>query len=417
MIGLIDCNNFYASCERVFRPDLTGKPVAVLSNNDGCFIARSEEAKALGLPMAAPLFKYKWLIEKHRINVFSANFALYGDMSARVMAILKAETPLVEVYSIDEAFIDIGLIPAHEQIAFCHELQRKMNRWTGIPVSIGLGPTKTLAKAANKMAKCSRQQSGIYALTEPARLANELLQLDLRDLWGIGAPLASHLNKYGIYNAWELVQADLSVVRKAGGVVLERTVRELAGEPCIAFEPEAEARQRIMVSRSFGHDVSDFEQLRAAVVSFAARAAEKLRKQQCCTRAVHVYARSNRFKEESNQYRGSIAVELDVPTKDTTVIVDAAVQGLSLLYRKGCRYKKAGIMLDQVLPETVAQLCLFAEQEQDSGLSGVMDKINERMGSSTLRLAAMDVGSDWRMQQNCRSPRYTTRWDELPVVV
>lgn len=417
MIALLDCNNFYCSCERVFRPELEKKPVAVLSNNDGCIIARSQEVKALGIPMGAPMFKYKPIIEKEGIHIFSANFALYGDMSERVMSTLKEFAPAVEVYSIDESFVDLSGFKLSELVPFCRELRATIRQWTGIPVSIGIAPTKTLAKLANKIAKKRTDSGGVYALADKAGYQYELSQCGIGEVWGIGGRLTERINAKGIETAWQLSQVEPQWARDEVGVVLERTVRELRGISCIPLELAADYRQRIMVSRSFGHDVNDIQELKAAVTTFAARAGEKLRRQNCRASSISVFAHTNPFKENQKQYKGSVIVRFDYPTQDTRVLIDAANQGLESLFRKGYFYKKAGVMLDDILPESVCQLNLFAEDFKQSALSKSIDQINARMGAGAVRFAAMDIGRNWRMNQQSRSPKYTTNWKDLPIIL
>lgn len=414
MIALVDCNNFYASCERVFRPDLENKPVAVLSNNDGCIIARSQEVKALGVPMGAPMFKWKQTIEEQGIEVFSANFSLYGDLSERVMSILKDECPFVEVYSIDEAFLDLSQIPRGELGGYCRALREKVRRWTGITVSIGVAPTKTLAKVANHVAKKNPKSGGCWLLmgTEYQRLC----RMDLCEIWGVGRRLQRRLNGFGIHSVWDLRSMDVALARKVGSVNMERTVRELRGELCIPLEQSESPRQRILVSRSFGHDVSSFESLEAAVVTYASRAGEKLRRQNSKTQSISVFIHTNPYKEGKPQYKGTVEIPLDLPTNNPVTLSKAAVIGLKQIYKAGYEYKRGGVLLDQVLPESVVQLSLLVDDVKESAVGSVVDQINRRMGSGKIGFAAGQVGLDWRMNQKRRSPRYTTRWSDLPVV-
>ncbi len=367
--------------------------------------------------MGAPMFKYRSIIEKEAIHIFSANFALYGDMSDRVMETLKKFAPAVEVYSIDEAFIDFTGFKNSDLVAFCRELRATIHQWTGIPVSIGIAPTKTLAKLANKIAKKRADSAGVYALTDRAGYQYELSQCKISEVWGIGGRLTERLNAKGIKTVWELSQVDTQWARDEVGVVLDRTVRELRGISCIPLELGNEYRQRIMVSRSFGHDVGDILELRAAVTTFAARAGEKLRRQNSRASSISVFAHTNPFKENQKQYKGSVVVKFDYTTQDTKLLIDAATQGLQSLFRKGYLYKKAGVMLDDIMPESVCQLNLFADDFKQSNLSKSIDGINARMGAGAVRFAAMDIGHDWRMNQQSRSPKYTTNWKDLPLVL
>jgi len=414
MYGLVDCNNFYASCERVFRPDLEGKPVAVLSNNDGCIIARSQEVKDLGVPMGAPMFKWKDTIEQQGIAVFSANSSLYGDLSSRVMNVLKDNCPTVEVYSIDEAFLDLSLIPRDQLGDYCAQLKSQVRKWTGIPVSIGVAPTKTLAKLANHIAKKNPKANGCWLLmgTEQKRLSS----IEVGEVWGVGRRLSKRLNIAGINTVWQLSQMNKALARDMASVNMERTIRELNGEPCLALELTQQPRQRILVSRSFGHDVSSYNSLRAAIVTYATRAGEKLRKQDSHTQSISVFIHTNPFSDSAPQYKGSLEIPLDHPSNDPSVLANAASMGLKHIFKEGYSYKRGGVMLDQVLPKHVAQLCLFSARPEQHKLGGVLDAINAKMGSNAIRFAATDVGSEWQMNQNRRSPRYTTRWSDLKVV-
>jgi DNA polymerase V len=415
MIGLLDCNNFYCSCERVFRPDLETRPVAILSNNDGCIISRSQEVKALGIPMAAPLYKYRRLIEQAGVHLFSANFVLYGDLSERVMNTLREFAPAVEVYSIDEAFFDLSHLKPAELAPFCRELRATIRRWTGIPVSIGVAPTKTLAKLANRIAKKRADCGGVYALADPAGYHYELSQCDVIEVWGVGYRLAQRLREMNIRTAWDLAQCPVDRVREESGVVLARTVRELRGVCCLPLELGNPYRQRIMVSRSFGGEVRGLDELRAAVITFAARAGEKLRRQQCSARSLTVFARTNPYKDPGEYHGDYKVLLLERPTDDTRELTAAAVRGAAALFRRGYLYKKAGVMLDDIQPNSLRQPSLFALEAAGSGVSRTIDAINARMGSGTLRFAAADIGGNWRMNQQYRSPKYSTDWKELPI--
>lgn len=418
MIGLLDCNNFYCSCERVFRPDLERKPVAVLSNNDGCIISRSEEVKALGIPMAAPLFQYKPLIDKAGVTLFSANFALYGDLSERVMDTLKQFAPAVEVYSIDEAFFDLSPLKPAELIPFCAELKKTIRQWTGIPVSIGIGPSKTLAKLANRIAKKNADSDGVHALTDPARYREELSRCAAYEVWGVGGGLTERLQRNRIKTAWDLAQCDTQWARKEAGVILERTVRELRGTNCLPLDLTNPYRQRILVSRSFGRAVNSLEDLRAAVVTYTVRAAEKLRRQHCQTQMLTVFAGIQPHNDHKAREYDDKSIKLSQPTNDTRKLIEAATQGIAMLFERnrGCRYKKAGVMLDDIQPDDLVQPSLFAPPAAQSAISKTLDAINTRMGAGTVRFAAMDIGSNWRMNQHYRSGRYSTKWNELLVI-
>ncbi|MGM0564132.1 MAG: Y-family DNA polymerase [Pseudomonadota bacterium] len=414
MLGLVDCNNFYASCERVFRPDLAAVPVAVLSNNDGCIIARSPEIKALGVPMGAPWFQWRSRLEAAGAAVFSANFALYGDLSARVMGILEEQCPAVEVYSIDEAFIDLSPVPPQEMAAYCRHLRQLIARCTGIPVSIGVAPSKTLAKLANQVAKQHPLSGGVWRLLGSER--QRLESLPVTEVWGVGRRLARRLERAGIATVWQLRQCPPARARQLYSVNLETTVRELRGEPCRALDLAAAPRQQILVSRSFGRCVSDEAQLRAALVSFASRAGEKLRSQHSLCQRVGVFVRGDRFAEGGAISGGQLEMVLSEPSSDPVVLARAARRGLAGLYRPGERYKKAGVILQGLLPERALQGELWVDDSGRPDCGRVMDAVNGKMGQGALYLASSSVGSDWRMNQQYRSPRYTTRWCDLPEV-
>jgi DNA polymerase V len=413
VIGLLDCNNFYCSCERVFRPDLEHKPVAILSNNDGCIISRSQEVKALGIPMAAPLHKYRSILAQAGVRLFSANFVLYGDLSERVMNTLRDLAPTVEVYSIDEAFFDLSHLKPAELIPFCQALRQTVRQWTGIPVSIGIGPTKTLAKLANRIAKKRVDCNDVYALIDPPGYQYEFSQCDVVEVWGIGHRLATRLREKNIRTVWDLAQCPAGWVRQEGGVVLERTMRELHGISCLPVELGNPYRQRIMVSRSFGRDVDNLDELKAAVTSFAARTGEKLRRQNCKTQSVSVFVQTSPYKNRDEYYSNGKTLKLEYASDDSRALIEASVHGVTELFKPGFLYKKAGVLLDDILPNNLIQTSLF--EPAPSGLSKTVDAINTRMGDNTLRYAAVDMGSNWRMNQNHRSPKYSTNWRELPV--
>lgn len=423
MIGILDCNNFYASCERVFRPELLGKPIAVLSNNDGCIIARSQELKDLGIPMAAPLFKCRKTLEQHKVNIFSANFVLYGDLSQRVMQILKDELPKVEVYSIDEAFFDLSGMPVERAISLCHLIKVKIQQWLGLPVSIGIAENKTLAKLANHVAKKQSRYDGVYYLPsinqEPS-----LHSLSVSRLWGVGRNLSDSLLGLGIADIKKLHDTDLAWLRKKYSVVMEQTVRELRGEFCFPLQQEDEYRQNLCVARSFGKKVTSFVGLRAAVMNFTGIACEKLRAQNCLAKSITVYVRTNPFDEKQEQYRASRNVVVATPTQDTAVLMKAVLSGLKTIYKRGYTYKKAGVVISDILPQHIMQLNLFEQpqpEEANQQLSQALDKINHKYASSqqsrkVIQFAAVNLNDEWRMNQNHRTPRYTTSWRELKKI-
>lgn len=414
MFALVDCNNFYVSCERIFDPSLEHRPVAVLSNNDGCIIARSNEVKALGVPMGAPYFKWKGLLTKHQVRIFSSNYALYGDMSNRVMRVLAGVAPDVEVYSIDEAFLRL---PTTSQKAAAQQARKKVQRWTGIPTSIGIGPTKTLAKIANRFAKKHAAYEGIFDLTT-ARDVDDLLSLvAVNDVWGIGSKRKKLLNTHGIFTAQQLRDASDAWVKKHLTITGLRTVYELRGISCLPLEDVQQPKKGIISSRSFGEPVMYLEPLNEAVASYMTRAAEKLRGQGSIAATLTVFITTKHFGKGPH-YTNSFAVTLPEPTAYTPLLIRYALQGLQRIYRPGYRYKKAGVMLTGIQPATTQQVSLFhpARHTENSQVMKIVDALNERYGRGTIFFAAAGAKQPWAMQQVLRSPRYTTRWDELPQI-
>ncbi len=429
MIGIVDCNNFYASCERVFRPELNHKPIAVLSNNDGCIIARSQEVKDLKIPMAAPLFKWRAEIEKHNVELCSANFVLYGDLSERVMQIVKQEFPHVEVYSIDEAFFDLSGIPVGQAMEICRLLKCKIQQWLGLPVSIGIAPNKTLAKLANSYAKKNDDCNGVYYL-HSLEQSPEIANMPVQEVWGVGRKIALSLESTKVLSINSLKDTEVSYIRRKYSVELERTVRELRGEYCYQLDTKNEYKQNICVSRSFGKKVSTYEGLRAALVNFTSIAAEKLRTQNCWARSITVFVHTNPFKANEEQYRASINIPLHSPSQESQALIKAAINGLKTIYKLNTVYKKAGVVINDIVPKQILQMSLFDEpgepgksatENKASGLSSLLDDINNkypvnRESRTAIQYAAVSANSDWRMNQNYRSDRYTTSWSELKRV-
>lgn len=413
IFALVDCNNFYASCERVFDPALRNRPIAVLSNNDGCIVARSNEVKALGIPMGVPFFEQKAVIKKHNVAVFSSNYQLYGDMSKRVMDSLRLFCPDMEVYSIDEAFLRLdGMLP-RDLNDYCKTIRAMVLQWTGIPVSIGIGPSKVLAKVANRIAK-KQTDSGVFDIRSRETQDEILKNLDVDKLWGVARRWAERLAGLGIHKAAELRDANPTIIRKRLSVVGERILRELNGQSCVDLE-DIQPRKNIMSSKSFGAALTTKEPIDEALANYAARASEKLRKQNSRAQAVYVFIQTNNFKETDKQYSNSLTCTLPVPTSDTRIIIGAAKFCLSRIYKPGYRFKKAGIMLLDLIPDTLEQGNLFVDIDRFSGdhLMSVMDGINEGHGPDTLFIGAQGVAKAWKMRCGSRSPRYTTQWDEL----
>ena len=419
MIALVDCNNFYVSCERVFNPKLEGKPVGILSNNDGCIIARSEEIKKLGVAMGTPYFKIPQLIKKHNIQILSSNYALYGSMSRRVMQVLGRFTPTLEIYSIDESFLDLsGFI--QDLTEYGKMITQTVKRGTGIPVSIGIGPTKTLAKLANKLAK--KGLAGKNQVLDWTTLddANTILEkLPVTELWGISAGWGTRLNNLGIANTLALKQSDPKWLRKQFGVVLERIVRELNGTPCIPLELIAPPRKQILTSRSFGERLTELDDLRAAVSVFAARSAEKMRTQNLCTQSICVFIHTSPFDLSQSGYNNAMTVTFDQPSDDSGKLIQCALIGLERIYKPGYRYQRAGDLLPELQPAGVRQLSLFSNEPEVDPKPGermaTIDGINRRFGRYTIRYASDKLSQKWQMRQSLKSPAYTTNWTTLPV--
>ena len=419
VFALIDCNNFYASCERLFRPDLIGKPVVILSNNDGCIVARSNEAKALGISMGAPLFKMKHLIAKHGVHVFSSNYALYGDLSHRVMDVIRQMECNVEVYSIDEAFLTLPMNKIWNRLEYIAELRERVRKHVGIPVSIGIATTKTLAKIANRVAKKNPQYQGVFDLVGNDQIDQVLRETEVGDIWGIGRKHAEKLIGRGIYTALDLKRADETWIRKQLTVVGARTVMELNEIPCISLEKAPPCPKSIITSRSFGHPIADIENLREAVISYVSMAAEKLRKQAVEADNLNLYITTGPFDEHSN-YSNNQTISLPRPTSSTPDLIEAALRCLKSIYRPGYRYRKAGIMLAGIVKQGYKQQDLFSPTipvKEDKPLMTALDKINDKWGRSTIQYGMTeDTDKPWSMQQTRKSPAYTTNWQELPVV-
>lgn len=416
MIGLIDCNNFYASCERVFNPKLEGKPIGILSNNDGCVIARSNELKPL-VPMGMPAYKIDPKIRK-KIKLLSSNYELYGDMSQRVFDTVRHYTADIEPYSIDEAFIHLNGF--NNVLTHCQKLKEIVKRDTGIPVSIGVAPTRTLAKLANHIAKKQPIHQGVYCLpTNQEAIKTILKQFSIEDIWGVGWRIAQRLKLLDIHTAWDLHQANLKQIRQLFSVVLERTVLELRGINCIELDDLSTPKKNIMTSRSFGHLTGDRFDIQEAIRVHASRGAEKLRKQKSVASAVLVFLKTNRFRPELPQYNPSIVVPLLSTTDDSRLIIHAAQKGLQSIYKKGFLFMKSGVMLlDLKAKDDYCQSDLFipdiSETQKSEQLMKTMDYINQKMGKNTIHLGGIRQTAAWQIKRDLLSQRYTTRWEELP---
>lgn len=409
----MDCNNFYASCERVFQPGLRGKPVVVLSNNDGCVIARSNEAKALGIDMGAPWHLNRDKFEREGVIVRSSNYTLYGDMSSRVMRVLAEASPDLEIYSIDEAFV--GLAGMADPERHMRQTRDQVLRWTGIPVSVGIAPSKTLAKVANRLAKKTPQSSGVLMLADEASQTAALSQIELTDLWGLASRMAKRLNDIGIRTPLELRDCDPKTVRMHTSVVMERMVLELRGVSCMALEEGTPDRQSIMASRSFGRPVVKLEEMQEAVATYVSRAAEKMRRQDLVTPALQVFINTNRFREQDAQYYGHHTVHLPVATSDTGRLIRAAMHGLSCVWKEGPRYKKAGVVCLDLHRSDAVQAGLFHAADSDvrRELMASLDGLNQRYGRGTVVFASSGIQKAWRLRSDHKSAAYTTRWADL----
>ncbi|MEO6307161.1 MAG: Y-family DNA polymerase [Nitrospiraceae bacterium] len=417
VFALVDCNNFYASCERVFNPKLEGKPVVVLSNNDGCVVARSNEAKALGIGMGVPEFQIRPLLRARQVHVFSSNYALYGDMSQRVMETLEQFSPAVEVYSIDEAFLSLVGFESRNLTEYGRTIRTIVKRWTGIPVSVGIAETKTLAKIANRVAKRNPDTNGVFDLTSCTDRERVLAQMHVEDVWGIGPNHARFLKQHGITTALQLRQADDQWVRTHMGIVGLRLIHELRGQSCLPLEQCSPKKQGITCSRAFGKPVSTLIEMEEAVSAYTSRAAEKLRGEGLAATVLTVFLMTNEFKD-GPQYSNALTVPLTVATDSTHDLINAAVRGIRQIYRKGYQYKKAGVMLTGLVPLSQVQTDLFDDQDRGRSkrLMSVLDAINARWGDGTVRYAASGMTRAWRTQFHRRSPAYTTHWPDLPLV-
>lgn len=416
-IALVDVNNFYVSCERVFDPSLEGRPMVVLSNNDGCAVARSSEVKALGVKMGTPWFLMQDLARQHGIVAYSSNYTLYANMSNRVMTILGQFSPEQEIYSIDESFLDLTGIPG-DLAKYGLGIRHRIRKWTGLPVCVGVGPTKTLAKLANHIAKTNPEFQGVCNLNAmtTAELESWLSRIHVSEVWGVGRRITERLATLGIDTVLALRQASPEYIRSQFSVVMEKTVRELNGVACMELEDVTAPKKEIMSSRSFGTYVIRLEELQEAVSAYMARAAEKLRRQGSVAAAVQVYIRTNPHREDKPQYSQGTTLGLTVPSDDTRILTNAALQGLKHIFRPGFEYQKAGVMLTELQSKSVMQTDLFAAPIATGNpkLMGVLDAINRKMGKRSLRLATEGMDQAWAMRSGNKSQAYTTRWDELP---
>jgi len=414
MYALVDCNNFYASCERVFKPSLIGKPIVVLSNNDGCVIARSQEAKDLNIPMGAPAFKFKELFEAKHVNVFSSNYALYGDMSHRVMNILSGFAADVEIYSIDEAFLDLHGYDYLNLEQYALEMKAKVEKWTGIPVCVGIAPTKALAKLANRIAKkYGDRTKGVYAIDSDEKREKALKWVPVEDVWGIGRQHAKKLRDYDVKTAYDFIQRPDHWVRKEFSVVGLRLKHDLMGISSIHME-QVKPKKSISTTRTFEATTSDYEVIRERVATFTVSCAEKLRKQGSSCSAIMVFIQTSRFQKQLPQYQNSLVIKTAYPTNSSIDLVKYANMALKRIFRKGYSYKKAGVIVLDLVDETQKQLSLFSgENPKHAPLLKVMDALNNKYKDSTIKLACQDPKRTWKMKQEKLSPSYTTRLGDI----
>lgn len=421
MFALVDVNAFYASCETAFRPDLKGRPVAVLSNNDGCVISRSSEAQALGIAMGEPYFKQRDLFRCHNVAVFSSNYELYAEMSNRVMTTLEMLCPRCEIYSIDEAFCDLtGVGHCRDLTDFGREIQETVLHNTHLTVGVGIAPTKTLAKLANHAAKrWQRQTGGVVDLSNPQRQRKLMALLPVNEVWGVGRRIARRLEAMGIDTVLKLADMPAWVIRKNFSVVLERTVRELNGKPCLALEEVVPEKQEIICSRSFGERIRHYAEMRQAIVSYAARAAEKLRSEHQYCRYLSVFVKTSPHVTNAPYYGRQGAIKLMTPTQDSRDIIEACVCCLDAIWQDGHQFMKAGVMLSDFFSQGIAQLNLFDEHPPKVGsekLMRVLDHLNNKSGRGTLYFAGQGRQNKWQMKREMLSPRYTTRWSDVVKV-
>ena len=411
MIALADCNNFYASCERLFNPKLERKPVVVLSNNDGCIIARSNEAKKLGIKMGEPAFKIKNVVEKYNVNVFSTNFALYGDLSKRVMNTFRTEVNKMEVYSIDEAFLDFSDLADKERAI---QIKKKVQMWTGIPVSIGIAKTKTLAKVANHIAK-KYTKIGCFMFDDEDLIRRALNVFPVEDLWGIGRKHAKRLKEFGIHTALRFRETDINWIKRHFSINAVKLQRELKGEICYPLETTIQRKKNICTARSFGTEIKELSKLREVASSHANTCATKLRKEKSCCSTISVFLNTNPFKPQAKQYHPYRVFNLDVPTNDSIEIVRFALKGLDQIYRSDCIYKKLGVIVGRTIPESQVQLSLFDNLDRDKRreINSVVDTINKKMGRNKVKLAVQGSGRKWKLRQESLSPCYTTRFSDI----
>ena len=416
MFAHIDCNNFYVSCERVFNPSLNGKPVIVLSNNDGCAISRSNEAKALGIPMGAPAFKYKEIIEENNVHVFSANFPLYGDMSNRVMSILATFCPMQEIYSIDECFLDLSGFDVDLK-EYGLQMKERVYKWTGLPISIGIAPTKSLCKVATRVAKkFPKETNSVHVIDSEELRIKALKWLEIGEVWGIGRQYTKKLLAKNIKNAYQFTCMGDDWVKKHMSIVGLRLKHDLQGIPSIMIE-EVKDKKNIATTRTFDYNTENYEDVKERIVTFTTKCAEKLRKQGSCCNSIQVFIATNFYRKDLPQYSNSICIKLPFATNSTFELAEYAVMGLEQIFKKGYAYKRAGVFVMDFTPENNQQLNLFQNRNaKHIPIMKAMDKLNRKYGCDLLRLGAQAPGKTWRMKQEKLSPHYTTNINEVLTI-
>lgn len=418
VFALVDCNNFYASCERIFQPTLEDKPIAILSNNDGCVIARSNEAKALGLPMGAPAHKFSSFFRQHNVRVFSSNYPLYGDMSLRVMDVLRQFTPEVEVYSIDEAFLHFEGFQQYDMEAYAQQMRKRVRKWTGMPVSIGLGPSKGLAKVANRIAKkFAAKTNDVYVIDSEEKRIKALKWLPISDVWGIGRQHARRLAFNNIETAYDFTQLSDDWVRKHMSVVGLRLKKDLEGTATLPMELVASPKKAIATTRSFEFLIDSYEEMQERISTYATLCAEKLRKQGSNCHAVYVFVRSNPFMPDLPQYRNGTLMAMPFASQSSLTISKYALKGLERIYKNGIQYKKAGVMVTGIVPKSAQQLTLFDKEDtRHDALMQRIDHLHRKYGPHKIKLANQDLNRTFKMKQAHLSPRYTTNINDIITV-
>jgi DNA polymerase V len=415
MFALVDCNNFYASCERVFNPKLDKKPIVILSNNDGCVISRSNEAKALGIPMGAPAFKYEPLFKRNKVHVFSSNFPLYGDMSSRVMNILSSYTPNIEIYSIDEAFLELKGFENYDLEKYGQEMRSRILKWTGIPVSVGIAPTKALAKVANRISKkFDSKTGGVYVLNSEIKRVKALKWLKIEDVWGIGYKHSERLKNHNINKAYDFTRLPDSWVKKQMSIVGLRLKKELEGASVLSLEENRSPKKAIATTRSFEKNLITFEDLKERVSTFAIFCSEKLRFQKSSCNSIYVFVKSNRHQKDTIQYQNGVVMTLPYASNSSITISKYATEGLRKIYKKGVKYKKAGVIVMGIIPNNKHQLNIFEKEDpKHNVIMKTLDFIAKKEGVSKIKLASQDLKKIWKMKQTRLSSRYTTKLNEI----